>query len=171
MAGAPAGPLQGEINRQDIAWLRAIERRFADERGLEANRTTLGRTAVTGDTSIRRELNEALLSGDRAGAKRARDEYVSRSPARDHDQALRSLKSSVTAKQPVRVGGHVGGDGRATFLAWAKKRLDPDDYARVKRLDAAYRTTAEGVGLMSAEKPDVDLDAAMDRVSWKARRR
>ena len=40
---------------------------------------------------------------------------------------------------------------RVNFLRWAKKNLQPDEIARIKRVDETYRKTARGAGVNESE--------------------
>lgn len=162
---------QLEMRRQDLQWLGVQTRRFADEIGVEANRTSLGRVAKTPESPVQRRLFEALSIGDTAAAKEARDEIVSGLTGKDRGDALNRLKQQVRARQPIRVGSVAGEGRRELFLSWAQKRLGPGDVSRVKEIDRTFRQTASLLGLMSASGSPVDKQDTFRKLTLTTRTR
>ncbi len=144
------GGLPLERQRQEMSWLRGVTRRFADEVGIQASRTSLGRVAKTQDSPLMRDIHDALSSGDVQSAKEKIADYLSFAPVGPAREARRkSLQSSIRARQPIRVGA-AGEARRELFLKWAKERLSQEDLKRVHDIDAVYRQTARRAGVFNA---------------------
>ena len=60
---------------------------------------------------------------------------------------MTALRSSVRARQPVRVGMVTKAAVRAKFMRWAKERV-PSSHERIKRIQKTYEMTARRLGLM-----------------------
>lgn len=145
-AGVPV--LANERARQNAAWLSSRTRRFADEVGVEANRTSMGRIGKTETSPEKTALLNALRTGDVEGAKKTVAKLTVGQPIEQKKRTLDSLGDMVRAAQPVKVG--VAGEARRElFLNWAKRRLPAADLARIQEIDATYRKTAERAGLFT----------------------
>ena len=129
--------------------------------GEPGKRTAPGRTAKARRTPFDENLRDALLIGDKHGVRSLLREQLRALPPSAREAFLTSVKASVRARQPIRVGAVAGEERRALFMQWAKRRLSADELARVRRIDATYRNTARAVGLMSEESDDVDVEEAM----------
>lgn len=142
--GAPI--LKNERSRQDLSWLNAQTRRFADEVGIEASHTALGRISKTSDSPAKTDLLNALRTGDDASAKEALGKLLHGDDAAAKKRALESVRATVRASQPVKVGA-ASETRRELFNSWAAKRLPAEDVARLHKIDSTYRDTAQRIGL------------------------
>jgi hypothetical protein len=138
--------MDNERARQELSWLGVRTRRFADEVGVESSRTSLGRVGKTETSPGKAALLKALRTGDVGGAREAIDGLVDGLDGEEKAAMMKSLKATVRASQPVRVGT-AGEERRQLFLAWAQRRLPAEELARIKAIDAKYRATASRVGL------------------------
>ena len=143
-----------ELRRQDVAWLSNITRRYADEMGIDTGaRLQFQRVGKTQDSPFKDAIKQDLLTGNRAEARNDLQAYLASKPAAMRDTVLESLKASVRASQPLKVGASTSEATKQLFLTWAQQRLTPVDVARIRDIDQDYRQTAVALGLMSPETP------------------
>jgi hypothetical protein len=140
--------VQLELKRQDLSWLSTLTRRFANESKEAEKRTSLGRIAKT--RTARSSASSSTRSRSRRGWARASLRSTSRaSMGSSSKRPLTGSRASVRARQPIRVG--TAGDARTViFLAWAQRRLKPEEVERIRAIDRTYRHTAAALGLMRA---------------------
>jgi len=96
-------------------------------------------------TPYLQNLNDALVAGDVAGAKRIiRDMRVELKL--DPKTLATSLRESVDSHRPIPQG-----KAGPAFAQWAKRTLTPDEFARTKAIDNKYDRTALASGALTRE--------------------
>ena len=101
-----------EIASHDARWLNTVTRRFFDEMREPAKRTAPDRTAKARRTPFDETLHDALLIGDKHGVRNLLREELRSLPAPAREAFLKSVKASVRARQPIRVGSTAGEERR-----------------------------------------------------------
>jgi hypothetical protein len=129
-----------------LANLRKATRRFANESGLEAGGIE-GRFAKKPQTASLDRMQDALLRGDAEDAGKVLNEYLDRFGKDDPGRALKSMKASMRARQPIKVGSHSSEDVREEFIDWARKHLSADRLREIEEIQDRYNDTAAAVGL------------------------
>lgn len=99
-------------------------------------------------TPVYKEIGDALLTGDHATASRVWNAHLASLPAGKRAQAMDSLKASIAAKVPIKVGGLASAENTDRFQEWAGKRLPKDEFNAIMALNARYWTTAQRAGLV-----------------------
>ena len=138
-------------NRQDLALVKDIQRRYRKDKGVKEPKSLGYRPEKTEQSRWREPLDEALQVGDIDGAKKlVKDAQASMSPQRWQEVELKNLKSHIKAKQPI-----PGAANRAEVLSWMKdnKNLSPYEKETMRRLDETYRRTAARLPLGIEFKP------------------
>ena len=128
--------------------LRKATRKFAEAEGIEVGGGLDGRFPKKPQTATYDRLQDALLTGDSATAQQLVDGYVRRFGEADPVKALKSLKGTVSARQPLKVGAHRGENVKTDFFNWASTHLSADRFAEFMALQQRYEDTARSVGLM-----------------------
>ena len=130
-------------NRQDLAELKGIQRRYQDDKGIKRKKPSGERPEKTEKSIWRDPLDDALRVGDvttarqiirsvKAGMRRQRWEEIE----------LPSLKSHITSSQPI-----PGEANRAEVIKWARQNTSPYQQELMRRLDNTYRKSAQRIGL------------------------
>jgi hypothetical protein len=138
--------------RTTIGNMRGDMSRFAKEAGLEMRRElpgSGGNWRKSEFTPFYADIEDLLLTGDAAGVRKLVREKVKDQPAAKREDFMRSVRASVLARRPVRVGMVQGDETRERFFRWAARNLDPADVKRYRELDRTYRTTAVRAGLLT----------------------
>lgn len=161
--GGKAGLIQNEATDQDMRWLNAVTRRYAQEVGEEQTNRAIGPKPKGPLTPFREDLRDALLTGNGAEAKRIVDKQTQGMSGPEKKAFLDTLKTSVRSSQPIRIGGVAGAARKVLFMEWARRRLSPEEISRIRKLDEAYMRAAKAANLIPAvskAKP-INLDEAM----------
>jgi|GEM_PF-5921731 len=161
---------QDELARQDAAWIGTITRRYADEVGIEARRTSQGRIGKTAQSPTYDAVQRALLRGDVQDARQTVRDYLEQFPNPDaRKTALSNLAASVRSRRPIRIGGTPGDAREQLFYQWAEKRLPSQDLSRIREIDERYKRAAQQLGLMkeSGDLSPRELQEALRRMLWR----
>jgi hypothetical protein len=156
----------------DVSWLRALTRRYEKDIGIQEKVRMPGKMGKGPSSSFKDALWEDIMLGDTKSASERISKYMATVPADQRKEAYDSIKATVAARQPVRVGTG-DEDMRVHFLNWVDRNLQhdifgykigKDDVARVHRIDEAYRKTAIALGLFKPpEVTDQSLQESMAR--------
>lgn len=144
--------LNVQAAKADVAFVKKMTRRYAADAGLEAKRRQPDRIAPTENTPFNNRVIDALLAGEVAQARlMVREHFADRNRFATEDErrrALLSLKGSVRARDPARVGIAPSEAERAAFLRWAKANTSAQEYARIRRIADQYQRSARLAGLL-----------------------
>lgn len=147
-AGFEADAVKKEQARRDIRYIRKAARRFADDAGIDAARTSTGRFGLTEHTAANREIVDAVTIGDGERAKQlVRETIQSADPGEGRKRRLQSIRSTVRARHPVQMGGPASKDEIAAFRRWSKKKLPASKLELVDEVIDRYEKAAWRAGL------------------------
>ena len=134
-------------NRQDLAWLKSVQRRFADDVGYKLKKPLVTDRPERNTLSVWKEpLDEALMIGDLNTAKQiVRDARKGMSPKR-WEMEVKGLKAHLRARQPIQALTKSEAS-RTEFIRWAKENLSPYEIETLRRLDETYRRSAQRLGI------------------------
>lgn len=107
-----------------------------------------GSFAGNANTPYLQDINEALVSGNVAEARRIA-QALRRDQGLTQKQLETTLRESLGAHRPVPTG-----TGGQAFMQWARRSLTPDELARVRHIERVYETTAQRAGLPVREEED-----------------
>ncbi len=144
--------LQMVSKKQDLTWLRAVEQRYADDLGVSARAPMRGQFGSSPMAPFYQGIEDKILLGDVAGARKLMDEQFAGLTASQKKIAMQGLQKSVLANRPIKIAGSQKEEIRASFLQWADKNLPPEDVLRIKEIDETYRETATRLGLFKPKK-------------------
>lgn len=124
--------------------LRTAARRFADETGVDYDPAGFnGRKNV--NTPFYTRLKDSLMIGDAETVRSMIAKRLEGATPEERKQILSSIRASVSAGQPFRIGSKYSNDLRHDFEKWAKTHLSPYRLAAIQDVDRTYRTTAQAV--------------------------
>jgi hypothetical protein len=134
--------------RRDVGYVLAVARRFAKEKGIDTE-SPFGshRVPKNESTPLKRDLEEALLSGDKTETLRLVSETLRGLDADARKTKIENLKSSIRAKHPIRFGNRTTAELREVFFRWAARRV-PGDVPRFRELGRTYENTADALSLI-----------------------
>lgn len=131
-----------------LARIRALGYRFQSEEGLKAKarQPIFGKTPNTADY---RDMQEALMTGDLDEARRIKDRILNaHTEGRSRTEARKGLISSITARDPFKVGNIDSLAEKQAFKAWMLRRIGETEFAELLALDKTYQSTAYQLGLL-----------------------
>lgn len=149
--GAAPEWVQARDAAQDVAHLRRLMYRFADENQMDRKTRGGGTPDWSLNTPLRRELKDALLRGDAADGKALRDEAVAEAgnDPEKVQRVLASLRGYVSLAHPTHLGGLTPDDRKEMkrdFRAWVQER-EPSSLPALDAVTARYEATAASLGL------------------------
>ena len=131
-----------------LSRIRALGYRFQSEEGLKksAQITNYGKTENTADYM---DLQEALMTGNVNEASRLKEKILAKhKPGSDREKARKGMQSSVSARQPFKVGNIDSQAEKQAFKAWMLRRVGEEEFADLRQIDETYQRTAAKLGLM-----------------------
>jgi hypothetical protein len=117
-------------------------------RSYGAKRQKGGSYSGTANTPYLQDINEAMVSGNAAEARRI-SQALRRDQHLNQQQLNTTLRESLNMHRPIPTGA----EGIA-FMRWAGRSLTPDEMARVRRIERVYETTAQRAGLPVREEEE-----------------
>jgi hypothetical protein len=137
-----------EMVRRDKMTIRQIARRFADESGIEANRTNTGRIGRTERSPLNQAIYEAIILGDAQTARALYLEAVREAPTGPEKRKIRaSVKASMRVRQPILIGGAPSDKLTNDFMRWAKQNLPKSKVQLIEEYHRDYFKTLRRAGL------------------------
>jgi hypothetical protein len=132
--------------QNDIRSLRAAGERWAKQtESLEVVRKSPGQYPKSKHAPEYEPIKEALQTGDLDSARVLFSDWLNKQPNRA--TALKSIKASIRASQPFRVGPYTSEEHRQDFKKWAEKHLSDEDLEQTNRIQERYVKTAKSAGL------------------------